>query len=560
MRPRGAVLAIIDGFGESAWRTGNGIAAARMPTMDYLKAHYPYVSLVASQQPVGLVRNEPGSSAVGHQTIGLGRTLPSYFQMLEKGMNPNSSDSLVNNKLLRSTFRKSKRLHFLGLCTDEGVFSHVKFLRPFLEAARAEKVPEVNLHCILTTLVRKPSSYLKMTEKTFPSDLNVRIVAVYSGDTAMDKTLNWNLTKVAYNAMINRSKPKRMQRKQLEVFLDGLKGMAPNFDPVYIEPAQGKAMREGDTVFIWHFREDKTWQIAEALINGIPGEPKRPELKVLPLVLYDPRQKDTPQVIPPIRAKNSLGEWISKQGFKQLRVAEKYKKAHITTFFSGGILQPVFEGEKRVTDFESVSENDADLYPEMNASRVTNVVVKAIEENIYKLIACNFANVDATGHTGNVTAVKLAAEHVDKMIKRLYDACQKHGYALFITSDHGNGEDDTELDGSPQIMHTVNSVPFIAVTDDYEIVPQRTGQAPYIGNVAASSLTVLGMDVPPEMEPSLLRPTQIHDNIAFSVSQRWFIIGFCTAFPLVLLLGRCVKTFRGCGRRPEWPTLPDFRI
>jgi 2,3-bisphosphoglycerate-independent phosphoglycerate mutase len=540
-KPRGVVLAIIDGFGESAWPEGNAIQAAHLPFLDYLKATFPYVSLVAAQQPVGLIRGEPGSSAVGHQTIGLGRTTPSYFQILERGLNPRSRESLVHNRILRQTFRKSKRLHFLGLCTNEGIFSAYRFFPPFFETAKLEGVSEICIHCILSTLTKKPSQFLKDVEDLIPWGLPARIVAVYPGETAMDRSLNWSLTGLAYNAMIDTANARVMPRTEALRYLDHFPDLCPNFDPVYFEPADHSSMADGDTVFIFHFREDKTWQIAEALMNGIPGKQKARNLTVLPLILYHPGQANVSPVIPPVKYPNSLASWISQHGYRQLRVAEKYKRPHITTFFSGGILQPVFEGEERVVDFESVSENVVDKFPLMNASLVTESVLNGINKNVYKLIACNFANLDATGHTGNVTAVRIAAEFVDKQLEKIHQACEEHGYTLMITADHGNSEEDTQLDGKPQLYHTVNNVPFIAVTHDFEIVRMRTGEVPFLGNVAAAILTVLGLDIPPEMAPSILVPVGRRSALRQSGGRQDFVIGFCFAIVTVLLAVFCIR-------------------
>jgi 2,3-bisphosphoglycerate-independent phosphoglycerate mutase len=214
------------------------------------------------------------------------------------------------------------------------------------------------------------------------------------------------------------------------------------------------------------------------------------------------------------------------------------------------ILQPVFEGEERIVDFASVSENVVDKFPLMNASLVTDAVIRGIEKNTYKLIVCNFANVDATGHTGNVTAVRMAAEYVDAQIAKIRAVCEENGYTMIITADHGNGEEDTSLDGSPQLYHTVNNVPFIVVNHDFEIIKMRPGQAPYIGNVAASVLTVLGMEIPPEMEPSILRPVGLRVLITPTTSKQDFFIGFCFALVAVILGGLCLRLTKGtCMRR-----------
>jgi 2,3-bisphosphoglycerate-independent phosphoglycerate mutase len=324
-----------------------------------------------------------------------------------------------------------------------------------------------------------------------------------------------------------------MTREQTWKFLDALENpSAPDFEPFYIESRNG-SIKDGDTVIIFHFREDKTIQVADSLI-------KHGKLKVLPLVLMHSSQSQIPTMIPAVKYPNSLGSWISQKGFKQLRVAEIHKRPHVTTYFSGGILQERYPGEDRVTDFESISETVAHLYPEMNASLVANAAITGIKSEMYKLIVVNFANVDVTGHTGNVTATKLALEYVDVMIGQIWNACKDANHVLFIVADHGNGEEDTMLDGSPQLWHTVNNVPFIAVTNDFHITKFPVGQVPFIGNVAASILTVLGLDIPKEMEPSVLAPNTRRGGLRF--------------VPLVgygLAVGTAIVSVLICGVRPK---------
>lgn len=578
--PSGAVLTIIDGFGESAWPEGNGILHSKMPFLSSLKSKYPYQSLVASQQPVGLVSKEPGSSAVGHQTLGLGRTTPSYYQILERSLNYNSPDSMVNNKVLRDGLHNAKRAHFVGLCTDEGIFSHPKFLPPMFEAAILENVSEVYVHCILTTLIDKPSKYLNDIEDLFPKSINeykshldlaqrdkahvnttFKLAAVYSGETAMDKLQNWTATQVAYDAMVDFNKIAKLPKNQAIDFLDSLNQFVPIFNPICLyDDANGNEfdcqksiMQENDPVVFFHFREDSSYQLAKALIEGLPKSQKNPHLKVLPLILYHPSlASETRTIIPAVNYPNSLGSWISQKGFKQLRVAEEYKRSHATTFFSGGVLQPIFEGEERKIDFGSVSEAVADLFPEMNATLVANAAVEGINkkkekvgnikirkrqtsdkssialhfnekdesDNYYKFIFVNFANVDATGHSGNETAVRIACEIVDKKIQEIYNACAQNDFALFIASDHGNGDEMLNLDGRPNLFHSINNVPFIAIYntswskdqsaqyDDYVLEASsknfNIGQVPFIGNVAPSILYTLGIEIPPEMEPPII--------------------------------------------------------
>ena len=508
---KGAVLVVIDGAGESPWHDGNSLLHADTPTLNYLKQHFPYVSLVAAQQPVGLIRGEPGSSAVGHQTLGLGRTTPSYYQTLMATLKPDAPNSLRKNELLRSSFNQAKkkgaRIHFAGQCTDAGVFAHTRFLRPMFEAAQDEGIDEAYVHCFLMSMSRKASSYLHDVDQVAPLGFKPVIGSVHCADTAMDKSRNWNWTGMSYRALIGHDGMKFVTREEAEHFLDGFSDASPFFTPVSIE--KDAVLRENDVIVLFNFREDKSYQIAEALIHGLPGYEKLPKnLHVIPMILYSTELHDIPTLLPAVKYSNSIGSWISKHGFKQLRLAESYKRPHVTTFFSGGVLQPVFEGEDRII-FDSVPDIQAQFNPKMNASLVTETAKKAIANGTYKLIMMNFANVDATGHSGNSTAVTMAITHVDKMVKEILHACEKNDYALFVTADHGNGEENENLDGSRQVAHTVNNVPFMTNLRGYRVHSPIYGDSYFLGNVAPTILYVLGMKVPPEMvEPMMIRETE----------------------------------------------------
>lgn len=560
--PKGAVLVIIDGGGESAWLDSNGLQIGKTPTLDYLKQNYPYASLIAAQQPVGLIRGEPGSSAVGHQTIGLGRTTPSYYQILEKSLRPNDPNSLKKNKLLRNAMKemvsrnKNNKLHFAGQCTDSGVFAHSKFLKPMFEVAQEEGISKVYVHCFLMSMSRPASTYLHDVDKEKPENgPEVIIGSVHSSDTSLDKNRDWSKTAISFNAMLDPKYANISKRKDAEKFLDELskKEPSPKFKPLLLD--EESIIKKDDVLVLFNFREDKTYQIASAFMKGIPDNEISPpkNLHIVPMILYDKSLIDTPTILPAIEYKNSLASWISQKGFKQLRVAEKYKRPHVTIFFSGGIMQPIFKGEERNVDFESVPDSIAYLYPEMNATLVTKTVLKAIDSGKYKLIVVNFANIDATGHCGNETAVKMAVEFVDSKISEIFKKCEMKNYAIFITGDHGNGEENTLLNGNPQVDHTINNVPFITNAGGYHIKQMTYGQSPFIGNVAASILDILNIDVPPEMEPSILAKnsidissTEISPSITFFI----FICGNITML-LVCFLIRKTRLYSSFWKKAE---------
>ena len=537
--PKGAVLTIIDGFGESAWPEGNGIQHAKTPTLDFLKKNYLYQSLVAAQQPVGLIRGEPGSSSVGHQTLGLGRTTPSYYQQLERSMNKNSSQYIGKNEVLLDTIKHAVdnkgRVHFAGLCTDTGVFSHIKFLGPLFKAVADNNGTEIIMHCFFTHTAPKPSDYLRRIERMFPKNIKARIATVSSCITALDKFKNWHLSNKTAQAIIQGSAERIESKEKLYETIDNHREKFFDYDPLIVDPQNENHLMEGDSLIFFNHREEQSWQVAKLIMYG-ENTPKN--VKITPMILYDESLAAFKPILPVITYNNSLGSWISQKGYKQLRVAEEYKKYHITKFLSGGITQPLFDLEDDVVDFSSIPESIVENYPLMNASLVYDVVEKAIVSEKYKFIAVNFANIDATGHSGNTTAVSIAAEYVDSLIKKIVSHCEIHDYALFITADHGNGEENTKLDGTRMVDHTVNNVPFITTAKGYRLKQFTTGKVPFIGNVAPTILEVLGFDIPPEMEEPILEEVpqdnyQVMNNLEFALGYllgiSTFIIVICMA-------------------------------
>lgn len=535
----GAVLCIIDGAGESAWAQGNALFSGATPNLDFLKQNHPYASLGAAQRPVGLLRREPGSSAVGHQTIGLGRTTPSYYQYLERSLAEGSNESLKRNPVLLRALEHAKehsdRLHFFGQCTDAGVFAHTKFLQPMFAAAKRAGISNVYVHCMMMGLSRAAESYLSDVEATVPDGLHVEIGTVHSSDTSMDKNFDWGKTRVSFRALIEDGYANYTTRKDACKYIDSFKVPSPLFHPIIL--SKESLLKEDDVLVMFNFREDKTYQIAKALMKGLSSTEMPPKnLKVVPMIMYDKSLKDIPSLIPAVKYPNSLGSWISQKGYYQLRVAEKYKRPHVTTFFSGGILQPIYQFEDRIINISSVEDHLAAQFPEMNASLVAETVIDAIKSKHYKLIVVNFANIDATGHLANVTAVRKAIEFVDKKIGDIMYQCQIDNYALFVTADHGNGEDNIEIDGSKQSDHTVNNVPFITNLKEYKIKQFKYGKSPYIGNIASSILTVLDIDIPPEMEPSILEKQTIVHSINNSIIFCMFLSFMLGLFVMLIII------------------------
>ena len=208
-------------------------------------------------------------------------------------------------------------------------------------------------------------------------------------------------------------------------------------------------------------------------------------------------------VLGPEKVEHILAQVFAEMNFKNLRLAETEKYAHVTYFFNGGVEKP-YPGEERIL-VPSPKVATYDLKPEMNAAGITDNVVEAIEKGSFDAIVMNYANADMVGHSGKLEAAIAAVEAVDAGLGRIYQALRRRpgGSAWIITADHGNAE--TMIDpqtGGPHTYHTTNPVPFILVSSE-EKVQLRSGGA--LQDIAPTMLSIVGLPQPREMTGRDLR-------------------------------------------------------
>ena len=198
-------------------------------------------------------------------------------------------------------------------------------------------------------------------------------------------------------------------------------------------------------------------------------------------------------IFPKDNLKNTLGEYISARGLKQLHIAETEKYAHVTSFINGGREEP-FPGEDRIL-VASPKVTSYDLQPEMSALEVSDKLVDALKTNKYDWIVVNFANADMVGHTGVYTAIESAVKVIDQCLSQVVETAKAMGYDVIITADHGNADHAINADGSPNTTHSTNPVPFIYVTENRN-AKVRNGA---LCDVAPSILHIMGLQQPQEM-------------------------------------------------------------
>jgi 2,3-bisphosphoglycerate-independent phosphoglycerate mutase len=272
------------------------------------------------------------------------------------------------------------------------------------------------------------------------------------------------------------------------------------------KPAAPRGLiRDDDAIIFFNFRADRARQITRALVE--PGFDKfqdsaRPKnLKFVAMTQYEKTWPWLRYIIEPEKLEHILANVFAEMQYKNLRVAETEKYAHVTYFFNGGVEKP-FGGEERVL-VPSPKVPTYDLKPEMSAAGVADAVVQAVEKGDFDAIIMNFANADMVGHSGKLEAAIKACETVDACLGRIFQALRPRGGAWIITADHGNAE--TMIDpvtGGPHTYHTTNPVPFILITEDARVQLSPNGS---LRDIAPTLLGVLGLPSPAEMTGRDLR-------------------------------------------------------
>ncbi|MBN2721883.1 MAG: alkaline phosphatase family protein, partial [Campylobacterales bacterium] len=220
------------------------------------------------------------------------------------------------------------------------------------------------------------------------------------------------------------------------------------------------------------------------------------DLHIATITAYD-ASFPYPVMFPKDNPQNTLAEVVSRAGLRQMHTAETEKYAHVTFFFNGGVEEPM-KGEDRVL-IPSPNVRTYDMKPEMSAPEVGEATRKAINDG-YDFIVVNFANGDMVGHTGNYEAALKAVEAVDKEIGEILSVASLNKYAVVIVSDHGNCEEMCDLQGHILTNHTVGDVWCFVIADGIKSIKEDGG----LNNIAPTVLKLMGLEVPKEMDGSLL--------------------------------------------------------
>lgn len=469
---RPLVLIVLDGWGYREETQHNAIAAARTPHWDYLWAHYPHMLLNTSGLAVGLPEGQMGNSEVGHTNLGSGRIVYQDSVRIEKAIADGSwSDNAAFNDCFATVKQHDSTLHVLGLLSPGGVHSHEQHIYALLRLAAQKHVKRVVVHPILDGRDTPPQSAensLRFLMNLTQTLGNASIGSLVGRYYAMDRDQRWERIAKAYDLYTQGTAEYTAenaltalhwayQQKQTDEFVV----------PIAIRAQQGTAhtIQDNDAIIFMNFRADRARELSLAFIDkNFKGFKRKRIPQLSDFVSLTQYQKGLNAHIAfmPQNLNDTLAQVLSQHHYKQLRLAETEKYAHVTFFFNGGIEEPYANEERLLIESPKVSTYD--LHPEMSAERLTDALVDAINSQQYDFILCNYANADMVGHSGDFAATVKAIEALDDAMGRITAAIEKCDGELLITADHGNAECMfDEVTQQPHTAHTTGPVPFIYV-------------------------------------------------------------------------------------------------
>ena len=498
-----AALIILDGFACREETHGNAVAQANKPNFDRYWNKYPHSTLHVSGESVGLPEGQMGNSEVGHLNIGAGRIVYQSFTRINRAI---KDGSFFKNKAfleaIEQVKEKDSALHLFGLLSDGGVHSHIDHLFALLKLAKQHGLQKVYVHAFLDGRDVGPQTalqYIGDTEKEMEK-LGVGKFATVSGRYyAMDRDRRWQRVKLAYDAITNGIGP-RFNSAEAVVHESYEKEVYDEFVlPSVIMNEKGEAVgpiHDDDAIIFYNFRPDRAIQLSlsytdENFDKFDRGKRKLDNIKFVQMTEYSDMIK-APIAFETLDLTNTLGEVLSKNNLKQLRIAETEKYPHVTYFISGG-REEEFPGEKRIL-IDSPKVATYDLKPEMSAYEVTDALLEELEKEELNAIILNYANPDMVGHSGKLEPTIKAIEAVDECLGKVVDKILDMGGEVIITADHGNSDEVITSDGKPMTAHTTNPVPVIVTRPGITLRDDGI-----LADLAPTMLDLLGIEQPKEM-------------------------------------------------------------
>ena len=494
------LLMILDGWGNGRRDKADVISTVHPEYISDMTARYPHAQLRTDGENVGLPDGQMGNSEVGHLNIGAGRVV---YQDLVKINRACRDNSILQNPEVAGAFgyakEKGASVHFMGLTSDGGVHSSLEHLFKLCDIAAEYKIADTYVHCFMDgrdTDPRSGKGFIEQLEKHLAATTG-KIATVVGRYYAMDRDKRWERVKVAYDALVD-----GIGEHATDMAAAVQKSYDADVTDEFIKPVvrvdaagnpEGR-IRPGDVVIFFNYRNDRAKELTIVLMQeDMPDA----GMHTLPLYYccmtpYDAKFTGLHILFDKENVPDTIGEWVSKQGLRQLRIAETEKYAHVTFFLNGG-REETFEGEERIL-VASPKVATYDLQPEMSAPEVADKLAAALDMQQFDFICLNFANGDMVGHTGVYDAIVEAVKAVDKCVGKVVEAAKRNGYEVVQIADHGNADNAVNPDGTPNTAHSLNPVPIVVVSDRVKAVHDGI-----LADVAPTVLDLMGLPQPAGM-------------------------------------------------------------
>ncbi len=494
-----AMLVILDGFGHNPQDLKNAIKHANKPNIDELFAHYPFTTIQAGGEAVGLPKGVAGNSEVGHLNLGAGRPVRQDLVRINEAISKNTFKEMPRLKEMIEIARAgSRRIHLLGLLSDGGVHAHINHLKEIIKIISAYPELKIYLHAFMDGRDTGKDKGITYIDEILATP-GFTFASMQGRSIGMDRDRRWEKIEHCYK-MLTGEGEKVQQKPQDYILSEYKKGLFDEFITPALFTEEG-AIHSEDAVFFFNYRPDRAREITLAF-----NDPKFNEFKVDVHPKYflcmSPYAQDELPNLPILfdkeKIKGTFSEYLASKQLKQYKIAETEKYAHVTYFFNGGEEKP-FEGEERCLVPSPREVETYDQKPQMSAMEVTENLVQKLNDKSISVYVVNFANSDMVGHTGNYEAAIKAIEALDQCMGILKKKCAEQGVTMIVTADHGNSDQMIYPDGSVHTSHSDAEVPFCVVHPllrDAKLELNSTIKVMALKDVAPTMLRILNIPKP----------------------------------------------------------------